>query len=551
MLLRLFCALLACCFMLASAPLHFTSASAEGAPALILPAGIREIGEEAFAGTAASHIVLPDGAKSIGSRAFADCENLTMIEIPESVVEIAADAFAGSENVCILCAPGSTAAFCAELYGIAWQDNTQSSEILVEEITLDASELTLSPGESATLSATLLPENASLRDVNWSSSDPSVATVSGGVVQAVKPGVSVITATAADGGGASAACLLTVDAPEDIISFTGMNGGSSSINMYLHVKATAPSAGYFTAMGVRMWDEAGALIVDYEKAVSTSSRSSLTMWFDVFADSGYVFAPESACSCQMHVVYNGQTYYTDVVSVRTVAGFDVPTGLTREDIVENLENCSDTSVISTSKKSAMVTMADALLGEGYDPAFVSGVLANIYYEGTFGKFESSKYSSNEPAYLVYMDENYDYRNKYSNKLIYDGISLSELSAMLDELAAANFPGKFGLGSVQWTGSRTRTLVALYIQEAAGSDTIALEQVIAAEVQMIKNELAGSYKSIYSKWQTAYAQDSATDDAACSAGYRICVSYEVPANYRSVAITRGKKAIQIYKVMMGL
>ena len=123
--------------------------------------------------------------------------------------------------------------------------------------------------------------------------------------------------------------------------------------------------------------------------------------------------------------------------------------------------------------------------------------------------------------------------------------------MLDELAEAGFPGKFGLGSVQWTGGRTRSLVKMYMEEAGESDTITLDQVIAAEVKMIKSELAGSYKYIHNRWIETYGEEPVSDDAAFSAGYRVCVSYEVPASYRSKAVERGVKAMDIYNVMLGI
>ena len=76
--------------------------------------------------------------------------------------------------------------------------NTQTS---VSGITLDQTELTLSFGKSARLHATLQPANATLRKVNWTTSDRNVAAVSAdGTVTAMGPGDAQITATTEDGG---------------------------------------------------------------------------------------------------------------------------------------------------------------------------------------------------------------------------------------------------------------------------------------------------------------------------------------------------------------
>ena len=77
--------------MLAAAGSTAARASAQGA--LVLPEGVTEIGEEAFAGLdAVSEIVLPDGLATIGPRAFAGSALYT-VSVPESVTSIAPDAF--------------------------------------------------------------------------------------------------------------------------------------------------------------------------------------------------------------------------------------------------------------------------------------------------------------------------------------------------------------------------------------------------------------------------------------------------------------------------
>ena len=76
---------------------------------------------------------------------------------------------------------------------------------------LSESSVTLMVGETATLVATVEPSIADYDGISWTSSDPSVATVTDGVVQVHKAGTATITASA--GGVISRACTVTVDLP--------------------------------------------------------------------------------------------------------------------------------------------------------------------------------------------------------------------------------------------------------------------------------------------------------------------------------------------------
>ena len=79
----------------------------------------------------------------------------------------------------------------------------------VSEVTLNKSSIELFPGKTELLKASIMPEYASDKNVTWTSSDPSVATVEYGLVKAVKRGFTTITATV---GGKSATCKVTVPA---------------------------------------------------------------------------------------------------------------------------------------------------------------------------------------------------------------------------------------------------------------------------------------------------------------------------------------------------
>ncbi|MDE5813915.1 MAG: Ig-like domain-containing protein [Muribaculaceae bacterium] len=86
---------------------------------------------------------------------------------------------------------------------------------LVESITLSTTKLVLKEGETAQLTASVWPYDATNTSVIWSSDRPSVASVDDwGNVTALAQGAAIITATAADGSGVSADCKIVVQSRE-------------------------------------------------------------------------------------------------------------------------------------------------------------------------------------------------------------------------------------------------------------------------------------------------------------------------------------------------
>ena len=76
----------------------------------------------------------------------------------------------------------------------------QQKPVAVTGVELAPSAVELCPGDTKTLTASVLPQNASNKEVVWQSSKPAVATVTGlGVVKAVAVGTTTITVTTKDG----------------------------------------------------------------------------------------------------------------------------------------------------------------------------------------------------------------------------------------------------------------------------------------------------------------------------------------------------------------
>jgi len=120
-------------------------------------------------------------------------------------------------------------AFVMPMAFIACSDDDDNHEIevdpvvAVESVTLDKSLLKLENGESVTVSATVAPADATNKNVNWTSSDPTVATVSDGKVTGVHHGYATITATSSS---ATASCVVYVEG-DGVLVFNSGNMYSS------------------------------------------------------------------------------------------------------------------------------------------------------------------------------------------------------------------------------------------------------------------------------------------------------------------------------------
>lgn len=91
-------------------------------------------------------------------------------------------------------------------------DPPAEETVAVTGVTLNKSETSIVAGSTETMTATVAPENATDKTVEWSSSDETVATVENGLVTAVAAGTATITATAGDN--KTATCAVTVTAAQ-------------------------------------------------------------------------------------------------------------------------------------------------------------------------------------------------------------------------------------------------------------------------------------------------------------------------------------------------
>ena len=115
--------------------------------------------------------------------------------------------------------------------------NGGSDTVSVTGVTLTETSLAIVVGDTADLTETVAPENASDKTVSWSSSDSAVATVdTDGVVTGVAEGSATITVTTNDGGHTAEATVTVTE------SVTGVSLDQSEVDFQLTGKTAALTA---------------------------------------------------------------------------------------------------------------------------------------------------------------------------------------------------------------------------------------------------------------------------------------------------------------------
>ncbi len=220
---------------------------------LVIPGSVTEIDMYAFMDCKSlKNVTIPEGVEEIGFGAFYGCTALVgtrgdinvvangKLVIPESVTKIGMNAFGGCTALNVVHFAGNAPAI-EEVGGLktfpertemhvlpnttgwndgAWASYTKVVKNQVSGITLDKSALTVKVGESAQLTASVSPIDAYITDIKWTSADSEYVTVDeNGNIEVLKygkdeawnPMTVTVTATATDGSGVKATCVITLD----------------------------------------------------------------------------------------------------------------------------------------------------------------------------------------------------------------------------------------------------------------------------------------------------------------------------------------------------
>ncbi len=184
-----------------------------------------------------------------------------------------------------------------------------ANAVPVTGISLDKTSLTLAVGESETLTATITPEDATNKNVSWTSSDPLVATVENGRITGVKPGSVTITAKTEDGD-KTAECAVTVKtnlAPSVTIGAEHI----SAVSAVLKGKANV-SDPFGLVVGIQYYMKKGNLPSD---PISVEAKDSDEEYYYSIEVTG--LEPDSTYFFRSFFKKDGQEAYGETMSFKT------------------------------------------------------------------------------------------------------------------------------------------------------------------------------------------------------------------------------------------
>lgn len=192
---------------------------------------------------------------------------------------------------------------------IACSCTEKEPEIIhVSSILLTPTSISITEGQTTTISATISPSNASNQKVIWSSSDASVATVNDGVVVAIKSGNATITAKAED---KIATCDISVYLATGAISLDATHITCRSTELSGKVNFSHGSTDM--VFGILYSTSSGVLYGKSENLEATVFDSNYN-----FTLPTSVLEPETTYYYRSYLSQNGEILYGEVKSFTTL-----------------------------------------------------------------------------------------------------------------------------------------------------------------------------------------------------------------------------------------
>ncbi len=199
----------------------------------------------------------------------------------------------------------------------------KSTNVAVSSVKLNSSSKTLTKaGETYQLKATVSPDNATNKNVTWSSSKESVATVnSSGLVTAKANGSATITAKTKDGG-KTATCKITVKI-DTTVSVTGVtldkSAASLTVGESVTLKATV-SPSNATKKDVS-WSSSNSGVATVDSSGKVTAVAPGTAKITVTTNDG---SKKATCDITVSEADDTGDETTDALSIRLTSMFPIP-----------------------------------------------------------------------------------------------------------------------------------------------------------------------------------------------------------------------------------
>ncbi|WP_346662451.1 S-layer homology domain-containing protein [uncultured Merdimonas sp.] len=368
-----------------------------------LPNSLLFLDQASFSQTGLKDITIPSSVKAVGTDALYYVSNSITFEGNAPEVLYADDgSLSVYGDVVVNCYSNTTGWDQFSLYRLTDQGWVTSTDINIIQngeppvveatsVSVSPASVTLDEGGSATVTATVEPSDATDKTITWASADPSIATVSNGVITGVKAGSTTVTATC---GNASASVAVTVTAetepdPEEPGTDPGEPTPDPEPGVTLPYTDVTPDAWYYDT------------VADvYEKGLMTGMDATTFAPVETLARAQFAIIlyrmesePDIAFEATFKDVTDGQ-WYTDailwaadasVVTGYSNGNFGPADKINREQMATMMFRYANAKGLDTSQRADFSSYPDASSVSDYARDAMSWCVANGIISGDNGR----------------------------------------------------------------------------------------------------------------------------------------------------------------------
>ena len=268
--------------------------------------------------------------------------------------------------------------------------------VAVSSVSLDKDSLEIKVGQSETLQATIEPSDATILDVEWASSDESVALVSDGEVTGVAQGSATISVTTSDGGYTDT-CEVTVTEDSEDEETTDESSDESALTEETETTEAESDTDSNSNENVTVWDFSSSDFYDNCTTNGAGEYNGLT-WTNgkahnntyLYSGSGTISVPVTG-KCLVSVSANYQ--YSFYFNSKNESSYNQSTGTTSttETFSCNYSNDEEGTVVITVDGTSYITKIEIT---DYDESV----------ELVYGQSSESEESTTEDDEQTYLGE---------------------------------------------------------------------------------------------------------------------------------------------------